>query len=432
MAVESLSARLTDEIRSREESLKSLEGWVSRLRDEEASKRTLLKEVGLPRDAAVEALKRMMDSLVEQLAEVQAEEEHAKREMATSDRRASTLTRESRCPLCLQPLPPSYKGDLLRRIRRETIEYKERMDELRRRAEDLERRKRTLSSVLSELQAIEARVEDVERQIEEERERLEKIKAEFDETGREAAEVRRRLVEMRAEMAKIDLRELEEAQRLRERAFDEYSGLKHSVRVVESQMREVASRMDSLKERLDSAYVKVERMKKVRRLLEILREIRQAYRSIQPRLRGEFVRYLERMVQQVLDELLGFGEPPLFVSIDEDYTPSIRSEEGHERSVANLSGGERTFLAFAYRMGVGQIIMQSRVGHGPRMLLLDEPTESLGREDGSIDRLAEALSRLKTVEQIIAVTHSEAFAEKADHVARVTKENNVSKVLVER
>jgi DNA repair exonuclease SbcCD ATPase subunit len=66
------------------------------------------------------------------------------------------------------------------------------------------------------------------------------------------------------------------------------------------------------------------------------------------------------------------------------------------------------------------------------MLLLDEPTESLGREDGSIDRLAEAISRFKAIEQIIAVTHSEAFAEKAEHVIRLEKEAGISKVAVER
>jgi DNA repair exonuclease SbcCD ATPase subunit len=76
--------------------------------------------------------------------------------------------------------------------------------------------------------------------------------------------------------------------------------------------------------------------------------------------------------------------------------------------------------------------MQSRTGHGLYMLLLDEPTESLGREDGSIDRLAEAISRLKAIEQIIAVTHSEAFAEKAEHVIRLEKEAGVSRVTVER
>jgi len=122
----------------------------------------------------------------------------------------------------------------------------------------------------------------------------------------------------------------------------------------------------------------------------------------------------------------------LIVKIDETYSPIVTGEEGFEREVTNLSGGERTLLAFAYRLGLGQLIMQSRTGHGLYMLLLDEPTESLGREDGSIDRLAEAISRLKAIEQIIAVTHSEAFAEKAEHVIRLEKEAGASKVIVEK
>jgi DNA repair exonuclease SbcCD ATPase subunit len=76
--------------------------------------------------------------------------------------------------------------------------------------------------------------------------------------------------------------------------------------------------------------------------------------------------------------------------------------------------------------------MQSRTGHGLSVLLLDEPTESLGREDGSIDRLADAISRFKAIEQTIAVTHSEAFAEKAEHVVRLEKEAGISKITVEK
>jgi exonuclease SbcC len=118
--------------------------------------------------------------------------------------------------------------------------------------------------------------------------------------------------------------------------------------------------------------------------------------------------------------------------IDETYTPYVVSESGVEREVSNLSGGERTLIAFAYRLGLGQLIMQSKTGHGLSLLLLDEPTESLGREDGSIDRLAEAISRFKAIEQIIAVTHSEAFAEKAEHVIRVEKEAGESTIAIEK
>jgi DNA repair exonuclease SbcCD ATPase subunit len=46
--------------------------------------------------------------------------------------------------------------------------------------------------------------------------------------------------------------------------------------------------------------------------------------------------------------------------------------------------------------------------------------------------LAEAISRFKAIEQIIAVTHSEAFAEKAEHVIRVEKEAGKSTVSVEK
>ncbi|MEJ2271895.1 MAG: hypothetical protein P8X91_05340 [Candidatus Bathyarchaeota archaeon] len=117
--------------------------------------------------------------------------------------------------------------------------------------------------------------------------------------------------------------------------------------------------------------------------------------------------------------------------IDETYSPIVKSEEGFEREVLNLSGGERTLLAFAYRIGLGQLIMQSRTGHGLFMLLLDEPTESLGREDGSVERLADAINRLKAIEQIIAVTHNETFAEKAEYVIRIEKQTGKSKIIQE-
>jgi DNA repair exonuclease SbcCD ATPase subunit len=191
-------------------------------------------------------------------------------------------------------------------------------------------------------------------------------------------------------------------------------------------------RLDDVKERIDQAQKKIERMEKLARVVGVIGSIRDAYRSIQPKLRSEFVKVLKNFVQQVLDNLVGGEGSPINITIDETYTPYVLSESGVEREVSNLSGGERTLIAFAYRLGLGHLIMQSKIGHGLSLLLLDEPTESLGREDGSIDRLAEAISRFKAIEQIIAVTHSEAFAEKAEHVIRVEKEDGQSKISVEK
>jgi DNA repair exonuclease SbcCD ATPase subunit len=204
------------------------------------------------------------------------------------------------------------------------------------------------------------------------------------------------------------------------------------LRTKENRRSDLLLRLDETRNRIDNAQEKLERMQKIAQTVEILNEIRDAYRSIQPKLRSEFVSVLRNFVQQVLDDFVSGEAPLLNVAVDETYTPYVKSESGSDREVTNLSGGERTLLAFAYRLGLGQLIMQSRTGHGLSLLLLDEPTESLGREDGSINRLAEAISRFKAIEQIIAVTHNEVFAEKAEHVIILAKEAGISKISLER
>ena len=236
---------------------------------------------------------------------------------------------------------------------------------------------------------------------------------------------------MKSEVVEFDLNMLEKVRKERDEIFKQYSSVKGKLETFESRKAEVGKRIDLLKSRLDNAQRKLNEIKQTEQLLELIDVIRGAYRNIQPKLRTEFINFLQSFAQQILDSLAGDEGSQLTIKIDETYTPFVIGEEGYEREVSMISGGERTLLAFAYRLGLGQLIMQSRTGHGLHILILDEPTESLGREDGSIDRLAEAISRLKAIEQIIAVTHSEAFAEKAEHVIRLEKEAGVSQVRVE-
>jgi exonuclease SbcC len=288
------------------------------------------------------------------------------------------------------------------------------------------------SAAFSSLQMLLPRIEDMKTRVNEEERALAELANDFEAKQKIEKELRSQLEKVRIEISKFDISELETAKTRREQAFRQYYTLESDLRAKESRKKDLVKRLEEVKDRIDNAQQKLERMEKIAKAVEIINSIRDAYRSIQPKLRSEFVKILRNFVQQVLDSLVGGEGPLLNILIDETYTPYVKSESGVEREVSNLSGGERTLLAFAYRLGLGQLIMQSRTGHGLSLLLLDEPTESLGREDGSIDRLAEAISRFKAVEQIIAVTHSEAFAEKAEHVIRLEKEAGESKVSIER
>ena len=231
-------------------------------------------------------------------------------------------------------------------------------------------------------------------------------------------------------LAGFDATKIDEARAELERRRRRLIELEGRARDLKARKELIMERLARCEERLKSIEEKKQRAKKAAKLVELIKLLRNAYRGVQPHLRTEFVKLARFFVQNVLNEISGPEGTDLLVEIGQDYTPVVKVN-GRERGIIHLSGGERTLLALAYRIGMGHLIMQARTGRGLEFLMLDEPTESLGREDGSVDRLADAISRLRAMEQVIAVSHSEAFAERANHVIRVEKSDNVSHIKIE-
>ena len=396
-----------------------------------ACKRTL-EDAGVAVNQPVEALRVQLAAFDDKLSSLRAEQEATMQNLRADKKRAESLSMESRCPLCLQSLDGEYKTGLMDRIQQENANRQNTIKQLQGDIEKMQRTKLAANEAFSNMQMLTSRAEDLHTRISEEEKNLGDLAVEVEGKRQFEAELGGQLEALRFEISRFEMSDLEAARTQREQAFTQYYRVEADLRTKENRKNDLMTRLDEVKERIDHAQEKLERMQKIARTVEVLSAIRDAYRSIQPKLRSEFVKVLRNFVQQVLDSLVGGEAPLLNVVVDETYTPYVKSESGSDRDVTNLSGGERTLLAFAYRLGLGQLIMQSRTGHGLSMLLLDEPTESLGREDGSIDRLAEAISRFKAIEQIIAVTHSEAFAEKAEHVIILEKEAGISKISMER
>lgn len=391
-----------------------------------------LEDAGVHANQPIEALRVQLKTFDDDISSLKAEREATAQNLHTDQKRTSSLSMESRCPLCLQSLNDEYKSGLMQRIQQKNADRQNRITQLQSEIDKMQRTKIVVSEAVTNLQKLATKGEELKERLSEEDRNLSDLMSEVKAKQRFEKELNGQLEALLFEISRFDIADLESARERREQAFAQYYRVESELRTKESRKKDLLARLDEIKERIDHAQEKLERMQKIARTVEMLGAIRDAYRSIQPKLRCEFIKVLRNFVQQVLDGLVGGEAPLLNVVVDDKYSPYIKSESGADREVINLSGGERTLLAFAYRLGLGQLIMQSRTGHGLNMLLLDEPTESLGREDGSIDRLAEAISRFKAIEQIIAVTHSEAFAEKAEHVVLLEKEAGTSKVSIER
>jgi len=391
-----------------------------------------LKTMNIDTEQSFDGLKRTIAALDDKIVELRGEQEADRGTLKAEKERLSSLAQQSVCPLCSQNLSSEYKTALVDRIQEENGKRQDKMNELGLKISELQKQRGRAATSLTALQGLLPRMEDLKTRIKDETDRFNELNEELEQRRVQEVKVTTDLREVQEEIGRFDVSSLEAAKNQKEQTFRDYCSLELDFRTKENQKKDLLRRLDEIKERIDSAQHKIERMHKIKRALEIISALRDAYRSIQPKLRSEFVTVLRNFVQQVLDTLVSGEGSFMNVTIDENYTPYVVSETGVERDVTNLSGGERTLVAFAYRLGLGQLIMQSRTGHGLSMLLLDEPTESLGSEDGSIERLAEAVSKFKAIEQAIAVTHSDAFAEKAEHVVRLEKEAGMSKISVEK
>jgi exonuclease SbcC len=433
--IQSLEAEL-ERVRKQSEQqrrlVNELNEAIQALNKEEKAARDSLQRAGVQPTLTVEELEKLASNMRDELTRLHGEVEGLKMEVELTQEKQDTLKERSECPLCLQPLDVKYREKVLERLR-QTVEVDvKKIDFLKSEIEELEGKLNALKSaaqdltrVKIEMEALQGRLRDESGRVEEYEGRMRDIKADLEEMGR-------RLPEIQVEVAKFDLNALEEARLRRDQAFSTYSNFKYRMEALKSSLTQVEGRLKELKDRLDLTEKKIDRKNKIEFLLRLIETLRDGYKTVRPHLRGEYVSILRSRMQKVLDDMLTGADRQMTVSIDESYSPLIRGEAEAWRDPALLSGGERTLLAFAYKIALGQLIAEARTGESLSIIILDEPTESLGPEDSSISRLAEAIAKLRGLEQIIAVTHSEDFAEKAEHLMRVRREAGVSVATVER
>lgn len=118
-------------------------------------------------------------------------------------------------------------------------------------------------------------------------------------------------------------------------------------------------------------------------------------------------------------------EESLSAKIDENFSPVIE-QNSFETSPQNLSGGEKTALALAYRLALNRTInalIETIRTKG--LIILDEPTD--GFSSAQLDRLRDVIRELG-LEQVIIVSHEQKIDSFVDSVIRFRKENHVSRI----
>ncbi len=205
---------------------------------------------------------------------------------------------------------------------------------------------------------------------------------------------------------------------------------KERLREARERARRNESELEVAKRDLEVAEAEVDRLEGEVRELERTRALGEAYGHLLRWLRecyGPALDLIERSVLSVLREDMDAAtgrwfdmlveDPDLELAIDEDFSPRM-SQQGWEVDIEALSGGERTSVAFAYRLALNGLVRRIAAPTHGNLLLLDEPTEGFSKEQ--LSRLGTVLREVD-VDQAVIVSHERELEGFADRVYRVVR-----------
>lgn len=132
----------------------------------------------------------------------------------------------------------------------------------------------------------------------------------------------------------------------------------------------------------------------------------------------EFDGYFQKWFSILMDDQMS-------VRIDERFAPVIE-QNGYITEYENLSGGEKTSVALAYRLALNKVINDMIDTIKTRdIIILDEPTDGFSTDQ--LDKLRDVIKEL-ALRQIIIVSHEPKIDSYVDNVIRIYKENHSSRI----
>nr|MCK4929973.1 hypothetical protein [Nanoarchaeota archaeon] len=231
-------------------------------------------------------------------------------------------------------------------------------------------------------------------------------------------------LETRLEKQKDKKQEFEKAKKELEEKREEKDKLEKMVVEKKTKLETITQMIERLKQ-------EIERMKQDEKKLSQLQETKNwmqgifinlvdvIEKNILARIYNEFNAFFQEWFTTLLED------ETLSVRLDEYFSPVIE-QNGYETWLENLSGGEKTSVALAYRLALNKVINDFLSSIRTRdLIILDEPTDGFSSEQ--LDRVREVINQIN-VEQAIIVSHEAKMESFVDSIIRVRKYGHESRI----
>jgi exonuclease SbcC len=412
------------QIERNNEQIKALEAQVSKLQKELKDEKVVEARMTIKeKESTMQFLEDTRRKIMEKLAEFNTKKR-------SSDEVISKISKLDNCPLCLQKVDIAHKKGIIGK-------ENEKLGELNENIKAYSEQEQDASKKISEMKKDIDKLREIEKRFEVNKLRL----ANIAEKQKQAKELSGQKERINADIGKLSQQKLRLNMEL------------ENIKDVEEDYQKMKSKLDDAIDRdrkLEIQYISLskEREGVIKIICLLDAEVKKrdkaqkelgSLNNIQNWLEEYFANLVDMIEKHVMNKVHGeFNEmfqkwfsvliedETITARIDDTFTPIV-IQNGYENDVANLSGGERTSCALAYRLALNKVINDIISTIKTKdIIILDEPTDGFSTEQ--LDKVRDVLEELGR-QQVIIVSHESKIESFVDNIIKISKNEHISTVV---
>ena len=333
------------------------------------------------------------------------------------------------CPICLQKVTEEHKQSihekeqkLIDQLQEDIKLHKEQEIKAKKKVEELNKKQEELRKKQSEIKVLLLKKESVNEK-ENKKQALnlqqQKIKEEIGQISIKKIELNKKI------------QELKNIEEIYQRVKKNLESIQLNERKLEIEKRGLEVKNEEINKSIKELEDEINKKLKIKQSLIKIPEYQNWLEEYFINLMNTMEKHVMLQVYMEFNELFQkwfnilIEDETLNVRLDDEFTPVIE-QNGYETAIENLSGGERTAVALAYRLSLNKVI-NDIIGEiqTKDILILDEPTDGFSTEQ--LDKIRVVLEQLN-IKQIIIVSHESKIESFVDSVIRINKNEHISEV----
>jgi exonuclease SbcC len=416
-----------EERRRNNEEIKALENAIVIL-NKEVEEKESLDPRGISKQ--IEDKTNQISLMEKTINEISSKISELKTEEKQSINIKSKISEISKCPTCEQEVSAAHKNSInqrenekLSKLSKELETYKERKGEA---VKWIEKLKEELEKLRREEKALAIR-RIKEATLREKLGSRNKLFLLQEKLKKEVGKINSKKIELNKEVE--ELKGVDELFRKSKRELDI---ILRDERELEIQKASLSKELEGIREIISSLDEEIKTKEEAKKSMVYIKNLQHWLEKYFMNLMQVIEKHVMMKVHREFDELFQrwfnilIEDETINVRLDDEFTPIVE-QNGYENEIENLSGGERTSCALAYRLSLNKVINDIIPAIRTKdIIILDEPTDGFSTEQ--LDKVREVLDQLDN-SQIIIVSHESKIESFVDNIIRIRKEEHVSEVV---